>query len=361
MATETITSTQRLVMVGTSFEGKGGIASVLKVYKKAGLFDAWPITFISTFKGGSPIRKLLTAIGGWFRFLWQLSSPCVVHVNVSSRASFWRKSCFIWPAIWLENPVIFHLHGSEFMQWFRNECGPKQRGKITRLLDRCSEVIVLSESWKRDIASITSAPVTVIENPGISVPPSSGGDGKTLLFLGRVGHRKGTYDLLRALATVSADWRLVCAGDGDVETARELAHELGIGDRVEFPGWIGGAEKAELLSQAAAYVLPSSAEGLPMSLLEAMSAGLPIVSTPVGGIPEAVTHGKEGLLVPVGGEAQLAEAITQLLEDADLRTRMGEAARETFLSRFDTNVVIPKLETVYRQFGVEREGVPVTQ
>ena len=111
-------------------------------------------------------------------------------------------------------------------------------------------------------------------------------------------------------------------------------------------------QRTELLATASIYVLPSYAEGLPISILEAMSAGLPVVTTPVGGIPEAITDGEEGLLVPTGNAEALSDAIQRLLSDSELREAMGSRGQAKFDTCFNANVVLPQLESMYRDLGV---------
>ena len=111
------------------------------------------------------------------------------------------------------------------------------------------------------------------------------------LYLGRLGQTKGTYDLVNAFAAlpeaVRARARLVLAGDGDVEGMRKLAAPSA--SRVRVLSWIDAHERDRLLAASDVFVLPSYAEGVPMSLLEAMAAGLPCITTPVGGIPDVLT------------------------------------------------------------------------
>jgi glycosyltransferase involved in cell wall biosynthesis len=94
-----------------------------------------------------------------------------------------------------------------------------------------------------------------------------------------------------------------------------------------------------------------------MSVLEAMAAGLPVVCTPVGGVPEAVTDGREGWLIPSGDVNALAGALDKLLSDAGLRRRMGEAARHKVENTFSITQIVPQVERLYEQLGAQRVGV----
>jgi len=172
------------------------------------------------------------------------------------------------------------------------------------------------------------------------------------LCLGLLGPRKGTPDLLTALATPtlhSLDWRMTIAGNGEIEQSRSLCYDLGLSDRVTLPGWQEPEQVAELLRSADIFVLPSHFEGLPVAILEAMAAGLPVISTPVGAIPDAVKDGVTGFLVQAGATGMLAEAIAKLVNDRGLRERMGEAGRNLAESQFSIEAVAKKIGTIYER------------
>ncbi len=158
------------------------------------------------------------------------------------------------------------------------------------------------------------------------------------------------YDLLEAVARVAPefpDLRVALAGDGEVREVEDRARALGIKDHIHVMGWVSDEAKERLLREAAVYVLPSYNEGLPMSVLEAMAVGLPVVSTAIAGIPDAVTDGVEGRLVTPGDVDALAGALFELLGCAETRRRMGLAAREKVRRTFSAEVVLPQLEALY--------------
>jgi glycosyltransferase involved in cell wall biosynthesis len=133
---------------------------------------------------------------------------------------------------------------------------------------------------------------------------------------------------------------LVIAGDGEQTSAlRRRAQRSDLRDRVEFAGALSREAIAQWYRRAAVLCLPSIYEGFPVTIVEAMGAGLPVVATRVAGVPEAVDHGGTGLLAPPEDAAALAAAIERVLEDIDLRRRMGKAAREEFERRFTIRVV----------------------
>ena len=349
---------RRIVMLGTAFDTMGGISSVVNVYRAAGLFERWPVTYIATHRDGSKFAKLNRAGCAVMQFLRLLILRRVlaVHVHTSSRASFWRKGIFFLLAGAFRVPIILHLHGGNFDQYF-DKVGSYRKRIIRFAFNHVAAVIALSDEWRKWMLSrFGKVNVFVAFNPvAIPAPVTDEREAATLLFLGQFGQRKGIYILLAAVAKLAGEFptlRLLAGGDGELEQVREMANALGIKDRVEILGWVKGAAKDALLARSTIYVLPSYAENLPMSVLEAMAAGMPVISTPVGGIPSAIEHGVEGYLVTPGDSDALAEAIRGLLVDRDACRQMGEAARAKAIVKFSAEKVIADVEHVYRALGL---------
>lgn len=357
---------RQILMLGTALDTRGGISSVARVYEQHGLFERFGIKYIATHCDGSAVRKLWRAVAAMATYAAALlRGPALVHVHVASRASFWRKSPFFLTAFLLKVPAVLHLHGAEFALFYDRECGRVRRSFVRFVFDHCARVIVLSAAWRDWVQRMCGNPnVIAIYNPVLlpaKPPPWEKRRPGTVLFLGRLGRRKGSYDLLDAAARIAARQpalRLLLGGDGELDEVRARAAQLGIADRVDLLGWVRGEYKERLLATAALYVLPSYNEGLPVSVLEAMGAGLPILTTPVGGIPEAVTDGVEGFLVEPGDVAALADRLERLLGDPALAQRMGEAARHKVETAFSANAVIPQVEAVYAGMGLRGTGLP---
>jgi glycosyltransferase involved in cell wall biosynthesis len=354
---------KRIVMLGTGFATRGGISSVVNVYREAGLFERYPIIYVSTHGDGGALRKLRICIAALARYLLLLlrGRVALAHVHMSTGMSFWRKLLFACPTLLAGVPVILHLHGADFAA-FHRDGGMLRKWAMRALFDRAAAIIVLSKSWQRWAQRLSRNPLIVpIFNP--VVVPAAGGalprEPASILFLGQLGSRKGAYELLQAAALLVARHprlRLRMAGDGEVEEVRAAAGHLGLGAHVEVLEWVAGARKSALLASASVYALPSYCEALPMSVLEAMAAGLPVVCTPVGGIPEAVTDGVEGAIVAPGDVAALAAALDMLLSDAAARERMGQAARLRIESSFSAARVLPQIGILYERLGARRAG-----
>jgi glycosyltransferase involved in cell wall biosynthesis len=161
-----------------------------------------------------------------------------------------------------------------------------------------------------------------------------------------------------SLRAVVPDVRLVCAGEGDRAGVARVAERLGIGDMVKFTGWVGPSGKRALLESAAAFVLPGGAEGLPVSLLEAMAAGVPVIASPAGAVAEVVVDGVSGLLFAPGDAAALSRCLRKLLLERALGARIGAAARESVRLRFAPERSIARLEEIYAAAGLTAIGAP---
>lgn len=164
--------------------------------------------------------------------------------------------------------------------------------------------------------------------------------------------------LLRAAAELAAEWPQLCivlAGDGPEATAlRALAAELGIAEQVRFIG--SRTDVPDVLAMLDVAVCCSDFEGSPLSVMEYMAAGLPIVATTVGGIPDLITNDVDGLLVPPRDPAALASALGRLLRDRELAERLGRHAQMRQHDEFDFAVFIRRLEAIYTELLSERSA-----
>ena len=350
-------------MVGTALEGKGGVAAVVSVLRRHGLFEREAVRYIATHTEGPRLAKARGALSGFWATLVAClrQRPAVVHVHAASHASFLRKSIVLLIARRTGCKTIFHLHGGGFRKFATRESGPLMRRWIRHTLEKSSVVITLSEGWADFVHGFApAARVAVVPN---SVPlPARPQRGREqpgrILFLGRLEASKGVFELLAAGARLAREYpqlspavRLVFGGEGDTQALRRRAAELGIAERIELLGWVGPEQRDAELAKAQVFCLPSHAEGLPMSMLEAMAAARPVVASSVGGIPETLRDGDNGLLVPPRDEKALARALATLMGDPALRERLAERARATIEQHYSTEVVCGQLSAIYRELA----------
>ena len=348
----------KVLMLGPSLNHQGGMASVEKLLMHR-IDSEIEVQHISTYEEGSAFHRFwifLVALSKLLRKLWR-NQVDIIHVHFSERASVFRAVIWILIARLFRKPVMMHSHGAQFDTFY--DSVPKFIQKaINWSFQRCSCLIALSQSWQDYYITqckLSPEKVVVFINPvqlPAQIPERRSVQVVSFVCLGRVGQRKGSFDLLNAFAKLpiakQQQAKLILAGDGEVEEARRLSKKLGITNQVECLGWLNAESCSKLLETSDVFILPSYAEGLPMAILEAMSWGLPVISTPVGGIPEVVISNQHGILVEPGNIPKLTEAIQILLDNEDLRINLGKSARKQ-VEPLDIQYYRSRLACVYRE------------
>lgn len=355
----------KVLIVGPDPCGQGGIASVVAIHLAEGLADRFDLRYIVSHAGHTRLSKAIRAVAAFFELLqclWR-GDVALVHVHSASGPSFLRKSAYLALARAFGVRTVFHLHGGTFHKFVQGLGIGWRRRWVCRTL-RCSDrVLVLSSAWSQKIAQIEpDARIVVLENPvrteGVDtgVPEQLG----RVVFLGRADKTKGIEILLDAMVSVRARHpyvKLVVGGDGDLLALGRRAESVGMTEAVEILGWLGARRRDEALDRAQVFALPSFDEGLPMAMLEAMAHGKAVVVTPVGGIPDVIVDGINGLLVPPGDPAALADAIERVVSDPPLARRLGQAARLTVVQRHGAQAIVARLTALYEQLGVSPGSV----
>jgi len=170
------------------------------------------------------------------------------------------------------------------------------------------------------------------------------------LFLGKLCRNKGVYDIIEAAKQVKSDnIKIYLYGDGDYKHFQKLIESNNLQDKMFISGWISGDKKEKIIETSDIFVLPSYTEGLPISILEAMVNGLPIISTPVGGVPEAVIDEVNGFLIESGNYNALADKIELLANNKELRNKMGQESFNIAREKFDISVIVNQLKGIYEE------------
>jgi glycosyltransferase involved in cell wall biosynthesis len=289
----------------------------------------------------------------------------LLHLNVAGRGSTLRKIVLSEVARLLDLPTVVHLHDCDYERDLKGRSAFVRR-LIVRMFRQARRVIVLGERDSRTVEDALYVPpsrvvrlANAVPDPG--EPPGRGGrpGPVRLLFLGHLDNRKGVPELLQALtlpALRERAWHIDLAGGGETRRFRAEARDLGLTDRATFHGWLSHDKTAALCRNADIFVLPSHAEGQAVSLLEAMAHGMAIVTTPVGAHLEAVSPGREAIILQPGDIERLASELARLIEDPALRARLGAAARRRFLEAFNINGYAAKLATFYTTMAEESRG-----
>lgn len=344
------------IMIGTSPEGHGGMASVIKGYQQAGIFDSHNVKFIATHHSNdkNKLQMLITfGLGLLQLLLTGLSNKLGwAHVHLASKGSYQRKRWMIWLAKKLGAKVLIHLHGGGFADFYasHNEAGKQS---IRESFLAASRIIVLSKQTETWLTELTSGQreIQVLYN---TVPSFKGStenrQTRRVLFLGNLIPAKGVYDLVHAFAKVVADFpdaQLRMGGTGESEKLQSLIDDLGVSNNITLLGWVSGADKDQEVANADTFCLPSYHEQMPMSLLEAMSAKQSVIASKAGGIPDIIHHGKNGLLIDAGNVEQLEQAFRDVFSQPEFAQQLAGQACSDFSEFFSEPVIMAQLNQAY--------------
>jgi glycosyltransferase involved in cell wall biosynthesis len=326
---------------------KGGIDSVIQGYINNGLFDNKKHTRIGSHAGISKWHDLYLFICATFKLVYFCikEKKLLLHCHMSYKGSFYRKLTFIGLAKLFKHKAIAHLHGSEFKDYFAASSKFKKK-LIIWLINNVDEFVVLSDSWQEYIGKIAARKVMVINNyvdiEKLDVERIPG----QILFLGAFIKRKGIYDLLHALKLLGRDYHLHLCGAGENEAVQRLIDELSLSGSVTNHGWVNAEQKTQLLSECSAFILPSYNEGLPMVIIEAMACEIPVISTPVGGIPEVIVEGVTGYLVNPGDIKAITNKLSAVLDNNNAN-EVTDKAKAYYNAHFSSKTILPMWESLY--------------
>lgn len=348
---------KKVCMVVPSFSAKGGIATVVSGYRGSELEKQYNIKYIESYCDGNKIKKIFKAIGAYFSFLREvvINKPDLVHIHSSFGGSFYRKLPFVYMARIFNIPVINHIHGSEIANFYINASDKKKR-LVEKCFDKCSYLVVLSEEWKNNLQIVkTKTSKIVIENYSIihkECLKRKKHQDKIILFLGFITELKGCFDIpdiAKKVIEQNTNVKFILAGSGEIERLQNIIEKKGISQYFLFPGWVKKEEKEKLLKNADIFFLPSYTEAMPMSILEAMGYGLPIVTANVGGIPQLVEEGRNGYMTEPGNIDGFVKAIRELIGNDELIYGMGKKSIEKANEKYSIEKHLEKIGTLYEK------------
>ena len=359
-------TTPVVVLLGPHPAAVSGVSTHVNLLMQSSLADDFEVVH---FQVGSEGRDE----GALGRFLRLAMSPfllaatiifrhaSVVHINTSlNTRAYWRDLVYLAVAKALGARVLYQVHGGELPQRFF-----RKSALLAALLRRTllvpDLVVVLAQcelAAYRDFVPeqrVVALPNGIDCRPFATVPlvRSNPEQPLHLLYIGRVAREKGMYEMLQGVRLaheLGVDTRLIVAGHGAEEgRLRRYAQALGIAARVCFIGPVFGADKVKLLSGSDVLLLPSYSEGLPYALLEAMAAGIPVVATPVGAIPDVMSDGIHGFLVPQRDGKAIAEALAVLAGDRERLSWMSRACKRRIRAAFSIDRLAQELALHYAQ------------
>ena len=346
----------------------GGIENVVDTLLESPLKLDFEFSIFDTFRAGDPERTkfdkgmFAARLADSVHRALRRRRPDLVHIHFCSKTDFWKHAICLVAARLHGVPVVYHLHGGSFDQFYAAH-GAIGKKLIRALFARADSVVALSTYWQEFLEGLVDpAKIAVINNPidcarlAPQVRMPAARRQPALLLLGSLGKRKGHYDSIEALVTVRQKYpevRLLFAGAEEDPGARErlgqLAADRDVEDGVVFLGPVGFDKKLKLLHESQALILPSYGENMPISILEAMAAGTPVVGSRVGAVPETLGNGEVGYLIDAGNVEQLAQAILQVLDHPEQADHMAEAAQVRARSLWDTSHAVRQVGGLYRR------------
>jgi glycosyltransferase involved in cell wall biosynthesis len=345
-----------VMMVGTKINSKGGIAAVVRGYSEASIMKRQKIDYYPSHCDGRTLTKLCFYLKNLAIIMLNLYRYKIVHVHMASKWSFRRLSLVLIIAKIFKKKTIVHLHGAMFNIYFYR-AKDLEKLFIRYIFSNADRIIVLSEEWRKKIAQMCINEKIVVIPNSVSLKCNkrhneiiSSNYPRKILFLGEIGFRKGIYDLIEALSLIQNNYKykaLLC-GTGEIEKALSEIKKYGLENNVELVGWVDGNKKNKLLQEAYLYVLPSYHEGLPVSILEAMAFGNPVITTPVGGIPQIVREGINGFLVPPGSPQMIADRIMMVFDSPTIWEELSINAYNTIKSKFTSEQMEKSLYNLYQ-------------
>ncbi|SHO49520.1 glycosyltransferase family 4 protein [Anaerocolumna xylanovorans] len=346
-----------VLMVGVSEETKGGMWTVVENYLEDEEFiQRTNLIYIATAGLGSIPHRLWMTLKAYIRILFVLLTKKIdiIHVHMAEKGSVFRKGIVIRMGRVFGCKIVCHLHGATFEVWYK-ECSERKQKLIKKILDQSDKVIILGEYWldfigqlirKEKICVVYNAVKELERNPYSM-------DNKDLLFLGALNQRKGIDDLLSAMKIVKESkcfkGKLYLYGPDSENKIEKKIEENNLTDVVEYKGWLNNQDKQGVFNTIAVNILPSYNEGLPMTILETMSYGIPNISTNVAAIPEAITNHENGILIEPGVTGQIADAVISMVSDDSKRSFYSQSAFLRIAKEFSLDIHRNKILTIYNE------------
>jgi glycosyltransferase involved in cell wall biosynthesis len=343
---------KHVLFVGPQNE-KGGIGAVLETYRS----EMNGFRLISTYPSAANVNMPLyffKQLINIFKLLITDEEIKILHIHCASRGSFMRKSLVVLLGNALGKKTIMHVHGGLFHRFYQSSAF--MTFYVRYILRSCDRVICLTTEWRRTFSQeLNLSNLSVLLNPVKTYPFKTfqfSSNTVSLLFLGTITENKGIFELVDYLQNnpyyLANKIKLTICGEGDAEKLFSLINKEHMVRNIFFEGWVNGTKKEALLHETDIFILPSHYEGLPMAILEAMSAGKPIISTSVGGIPSVVKHNHNGWLIEPQKINQLDPILDQIFTEPDLVSTYGLNAFVD-AKQFHVQAIVSNLNTIYSE------------
>jgi len=354
---------KKILIVGPNLSMPGGVAHHIKTLLSSPLSQEFILDYFKIGKSLNDgramilLRFILTPI----RFLWKLWLfwPDVVHLNPSfDMKSLLRELNIIALCKLHRRQILVQFHGGNVTTLLNKDHLPIYVGLI---INWASCLVVLTHIQKKPLlkhcpeAKISVIP-NMIDTTIFQWKEKNQNFRYRILYMSKIESKKGVFDVLESIQLVLdkfSNIKFLLAGDGpDKEKLQLLCCENRFEDHVKFCGYLNDQQKINFLCRGDIFLFPSHyQEGMPYALLEAMAAGLPIIATATGGIPEIIEHNINGILISPGDPEKLSQAIAYLLANHRLRKEFGIKNRHKTEAEYDIKIVCEKFNKLYHKLS----------
>lgn len=359
----------RLLLAAHIGEPRGGVSTYFETLIDSDLCNHVDLHFIETSKGALrsgnrgkwKFRNWFNALNNILGFLLALVSvkPDLVHIGTAYGASFLKHSVMVCLAKVLSVPVVVQLHCSF------NKLLPENQ-KVWRkfalfILRHCEGIIVLSKEWESlghliPMTKVQYIPNAIDVKPYKQLPrPRQKTNGRVkILYMGHITREKGVFDLIQAAQMIAKkNQRFVinivgeCLVNEESSRMNEIINSNHLKEYIKILGPEYGKKQIDRFASSDIFVLPSYHEGMPMSVIEAMAAGLPVVASNVGGIPDLIENEVTGKRIAAGDVQALSSSLLELIENSDKRLIWGKKGRQRAVQHFDIEGRVAELVSFY--------------
>lgn len=338
----------KVLVVATSHKTRGGITAVIEAHKKGSQWNKYQCRWIETHIDRCFLYKLLYLIKSFFIYIAIVPFYDIIHIHTSEAPSAARKCIFFFIARLWRKKIIIHFH-------IPHDIKDRYKPIYKYLFRNADRIVLLSQYWRDMVINDYQIPkerALVIYNPCTATISSQSYIKKNyILYAGTLNSRKGYADMIEAFASIAAkypEWKIVFAGNGEIEKGKSLAKQYHIEQQTIFWGWINGYQKDKVFKESKIFCLPSYGEGFPMAVLDAWSYGLPVITTPVGGIPDIAKERINMLLFTPGDVQTLANHMEELINNESLYKTIEGESKKLALTTFNIETINQNIDLLYK-------------
>lgn len=345
----------KVLMVGVDKQRFGGMWTVANNYIENKNFnEKVELEYIATSTNGSALKRFIFMIKGIYKIKRALKKENVdiVHIHMAEKGSTFRKGYVAKLSKNNNCKVVIQLHAGPFMAWY-NSLKLKKQKKVTKIFGYADRILVLGEYWKKELATIIDERKLDVLYNGVTIPKNNlyNISNKNIVYMGVLKKEKGIYDLINSISIINdklpQDIKVLLCGNDLEGNIFDIIREKKLEKRIEMLGWIDEEEKDKVYKSALISVLPSYFEALSMTIIEAMSYGVPVITTDISTMREIL--GEKAILISPGNVNLLAENILRLVNDKETLDLLSKDEYRRVNEKFSVENNIDTTINIYKQ------------